>query len=527
MKKPVFCALAALIAASVCVASAGCGGKNGSVVEITVDGGGQNAHFNSTKSMIYDKYANPYPYNTLEKIAEEWNKENKGYKIKIASSSLNNDRETMAPALNQGTAPEILFYLGTTIAEDMTKGWFVELNDYLEQPNKYSAPGENGSEHWRDIYGAEEHATTFAPNGKKYTVELEINPIGILYNKSVFTAAGITETPETFAEFMQAQDKVNAYAIAQGRGDAAAANYLCPYYPYYPWYDSVIESSLYGEYLEYYDVIKQDGVLDAQETARAYMTKDAQGTRLYSPDDARAKEKARLTTVMTKYYPVNFESYYAEQQFTEGNLAMMEVSGGTIRRLVDSVDGKFELGVFSYPVLTQKPAEEENGDYYTHYNVDRHVRRGLSGYATGWAVTNSAVAKGQDVVEKCVDFLMYVTSYSVNDRLINDKGFSIPLSGNSNYMYFKSLSEDYEVDSKDETTLAWAAVCPGGALNKTYYDANYITRMEIIKAKGNQETIDLKLAGLLSSFTTAVNNIYKQNSWDKTKWPAYTGPDIT
>ena len=86
MKKPVFCALAALIAASVCVASAGCGGKNGSVVEITVDGGGQNAHFNSTKSMIYDKYANPYPYNTLEKIAEEWNKENKGYKIKIASS---------------------------------------------------------------------------------------------------------------------------------------------------------------------------------------------------------------------------------------------------------------------------------------------------------------------------------------------------------------------------------------------------------------------------------------------------------
>ena len=122
---------------------------------------------------------------------------------------------------------------------------------------------------------------------------------------------------------------------------------------------------------------------------------------------------------------------------------------------------------------------------------------------------------------------MYVTSYSVNDRLINDKGFSIPLSGNSNYTYFKSLSEDYEVDSKDETTLAWAAVCPGGALNKTYYDANYITRMEIIKAKGNQETIDLKLAGLLSSFTTAVNNIYKQNSWDKTKWPAYTGPDIT
>ena len=48
-------------------------------------------------------------------------------------------------------------------------------------------------------------------------MELEIHPIGILYNKSVFTAAGITETPETFAEFMQAQDKVNATYLDKER----------------------------------------------------------------------------------------------------------------------------------------------------------------------------------------------------------------------------------------------------------------------------------------------------------------------
>lgn len=95
---------------------------------------GANAHFNSTPSMEYDKYANPYPYNTLEKLAKEWNEQNTGYEIVIARSSLNNDRETMVPALNQGTAPEILFYLGTTIAEDMSKGWFVELNDYMKSP---------------------------------------------------------------------------------------------------------------------------------------------------------------------------------------------------------------------------------------------------------------------------------------------------------------------------------------------------------------------------------------------------------
>lgn len=528
MKKLLGLAMALVVAGSVCLTATGCGGSGNEIV-ITVDGGGQNAHFNSTKSMVYDKFANPYPYNTLERLGEEWSKANPGYKIKIASASINNDRETMQPALNQKTAPEILFYLGTTIAEDMSKGWFVELNDYMEQPNKYSAAGEPGSERWKDIYSAEEYATTLAPNGVKYTAEVEKCPIGLIYNKTVFAAAGITETPETFADLMEAQDKVNAYAIAQGRSDIASADYLCPYFPTYPWYDSVLESSLYGEYLEYYDVLKQDGFLDAQETARAYMTKDANGTRLYAPNDARAKEKARLMTELTKYYPANFESYYAEQQFTSGNLVMMEVNGGSIRKIVDAVDGAFELGVFSYPVLTQLPESGtvEHPEYYTTYNVDRHVRRGSSGYTSGWAVTNSAIAKGQDVVDKCVDFLMYVTSYSNNDRMINDKGFSIPLSGNTEYSYFKSLTEDFDEDKADETTMAWSAVCPGAALNKTYYDANYVTRIEIIKAKGDQETIDLKLKGLLSSFTTAVNNIYKQNQWDKDTWPAYNGPAIT
>ena len=97
---------------------------------------------------------------------------------------------------------------------------------------------------------------------------------------------------------------------------------------------------------------------------------------------------------MTKYYPANFEGYYAEQQFTAGNLAMMEASGGTIRKIVDAVDDEFEVGVFSYPILTQQPENEAESEYYTKYNVDRHVRRGLSGYSSGWAVTNSAIAKG-------------------------------------------------------------------------------------------------------------------------------------
>ena len=65
--------LSAVVSAICCVAviasGVGCkrggGDVTGPVTEIVVDGGGANAVFNSTKSMMYDKYANPYPYNTL------------------------------------------------------------------------------------------------------------------------------------------------------------------------------------------------------------------------------------------------------------------------------------------------------------------------------------------------------------------------------------------------------------------------------------------------------------------------------
>ena len=38
---------------------------------ITVDGGGQWANFNTTDDMV-ESETNPYPYNTLEKLAEEY-----------------------------------------------------------------------------------------------------------------------------------------------------------------------------------------------------------------------------------------------------------------------------------------------------------------------------------------------------------------------------------------------------------------------------------------------------------------------
>lgn len=499
------------------------------LTKLTIDAGGQNAQYNSTTSMDYDKFLNPYPYNTLEVLVDAWNEANAekyGYYFEVAETSINMDRETMAPMLSNGSAPEILYYLGTTIAEDQSKGWFYNISSAMETPNKYSKPGEAGSVMWKDLYDSASYASSFAPNGEKYTVELEQNPIGIIYNKTLFEAAGITEIPVTYKDFMEAQDKINAYAQSVNRGDKNNdSTYICPYFHMYPWYDSYLESSLWASELEFMDVVSVDGRVNAEEYARAYMQKDpVTGERRFSPEDEKYVELFRLIKQMTKYYPTNYNSYYAEQQFVVGNLAMLEVVGGSIRELVDTVDGEFEIGVMPYPILTQQPENEAANPYYTTFNVDKYVRRGFSGYSTGWAITNSAMNKdaaagNTNCVDACIDLLMYLSCYENNDKMVNDLGFAVPLSGNTTNEYFKTLSDIYKSDVANENTVAWGCATAGGTMNKDYYDTFYLFRQEAIGLDMN--AIEAKLPILKNSFINAVNTLYNTNKWDNTAWPEY------
>ncbi len=499
------------------------------LVKLTIDAGGQNAQYNSTSSMDYDQFLNPYPYNTLEKLVDAWNEANAekyGYYFVVADNSINMDRETMAPMLANGSAPEILYYLGTTIAEDQSKGWFYDISSAMETPNKYSKSGEAGSVKWRDIYDSVSYASTFAPNGEKYTVEMEQNPIGLIYNKTLFEAAGINEVPVTYKDFMEVQDKLNAYAQTVNRANPTDdSKYICPYFHMYPWYDSYLESTLWASELEYMDVITVDGCVDAEEYARAYMQKDpATGERRFSPEDEKYVELFRLIKQMTKYYPTNYSSYYAEQQFVAGNLAMLEVVGGSIRELADTIDGAFEVGVMPYPVLTQQPENEPANPYYTTFNVDRYVRRGFSGYSTGWAITNSAMNKDKSAgdtkcVDACIDILMYLSCFENNDKMVNDLGFAVPLSGNTTNPYFKSLADTYKSDKANENTVSWSCATAGGTMNKDYYDAFYLFRQDAIGLE--MSAIEEKLSVLKNSFINAVNTLYNTNKWDNQAWPAY------
>ena len=119
---------------------------------ITVDGGGQWANFNTTDDMV-ESETNPYPYNTLEKLAEEYTKLHPNITIKLNRQSYNADLSTIRSLLTTQSAPDIVYNSTTTLAEDCNKNYYAVLDDYLQASNPYSKEGEKGKEKWFDIFG--------------------------------------------------------------------------------------------------------------------------------------------------------------------------------------------------------------------------------------------------------------------------------------------------------------------------------------------------------------------------------------
>lgn len=108
------------------------------------------------------------------------------YSVKINRNSINGNRDSILSYVSTGSGPDILYQTGTTIAEDMDKNYFVDVTDYLSEPNPYV----KGNEKWSDLYDAQELEASRAPNGNFYSIGIDRNVAGIMYNKDIFERAG-------------------------------------------------------------------------------------------------------------------------------------------------------------------------------------------------------------------------------------------------------------------------------------------------------------------------------------------------
>lgn len=463
---------------------------------ITVDGGGQWADYNTTASME-ESVSNPYPYNTLEVLAKEYMELHPNITIEINAQSHGGSRDSILPMLTTATAPDILYQVPTCLAEDCNQNYYAALDEYLQMPNPYSKDGEAGSEHWIDVFGGELRP---AVNGHYYYASLERSVIGIVYNKTFFDEHGLN-IPTTFAEFVALIEQIHSidadvYPYASNGGNM--------------WLDLSLESALFSTIMDEVDVLTQDGVADAQEILRAY------DLGIWDPEGSLMD--TYLDFIVTKTaYSGDPTKYTGTTEFINENLIMIEAAGSDINFLQEYAD--FETGVFTYPILTSDTQGVPSEGV-------KNVRRGSAGLSTGWFVTNHAFSSSDaeanlKKVNACVDFLMFLTAYSNNDRLVGDKGVAVPLSGNTDNATFAALMEQYRIDSENEDFGLWASFNPSGTLTKSFYDShviaynNYMYGSTTASAKGNKTVF---INSLMNAADSAMNRLVRTNGWDTSEW---------
>lgn len=456
----------------VCGSFAGCGGGGTNKTVLYFDGGGGSGNYTTTSS-----------YDTLEQLAEEWNANNEKFEVVINKASLNGNRSAITSMLSAGTAPDMLMQVGTVVNDDIGTGWYADLTEYLEQPNPY----EEGNTAWKDIYGTESIAASKASDGKNYYVCLDKIPVGMVYNMDLLAQADITEVPQTYSEFLAC---LEALQKAKDEGRITAEVFMHGGL----WQESYLGTSVYGSKVEEWDE-DDTGVVSAYELVKAY--KEGEWTL----DDEYFREFLRLCYEKAKYYPDNYLSYDTAYNFARGNLAVTDAVGNVMRTLTRNA--RFNVEIAGYPVLDTEASAM--GGYTTV--------RGSAGLSSAYWVTNSAVNKGQEAVDACVDFLMFLTASDNNARLVNDLGYALPLNvEDSTVELFAGLADEYEADLQSGTALAWSACYIPDMLGTDFNNYYQLAMGDFYQgeAEGN---IDAVVADLNSHIDGCIDALVSKFGW--------------
>lgn len=220
-----------------CIALTACDTRTGDVIEIEIDGGGDTGNFNTTK-------AEPFPYNELEILLQEWEELNPGYKVNLRRVSYGGDQASLTPLLKARkapissirTAPSRNRISATTITCRTTTIWINPTRTTTGQAVERGLSGYRaGSDGClrRELLLHEPGAAC---------------PAGILYNKTFFTEHNL-KVPETFGEFMEVQEEIAALG-------------KIPYLAQYPWYNIILETNIFSDMIEELDVIRPNGVVE-------------------------------------------------------------------------------------------------------------------------------------------------------------------------------------------------------------------------------------------------------------------------
>jgi ABC-type glycerol-3-phosphate transport system substrate-binding protein len=302
-------------------------------------------------------------------------------------------------------APDIVWQHADVLWEQSRKGWWVDLDPYLERPNRYVP----GNRRWLDLLNEEPTEARRAPDGHLYVVPLDLVETGIYYNKRIFREVGV-EPPETWDQFLDIQRRIQAagyipFALDVGRWPMRMS------WAYAVIQDMVLDSKV--------DEIRGEGATGegygSAVTEKQLVRAIKRG--VYSAQDPQFREVWRLIKDWSQFFHRSFlgggDVY---RMFVNERAAMMWDGSWQLKPLRNDPLRTFEFGVFYVPRITEATTR-----YATGVSA-----RGVGGAsaAAQYCIPRTTGERGK--LERAVDWLMFISTPENAGAMVEDLGEFVP-----------------------------------------------------------------------------------------------------
>lgn len=358
--------------------------------------------------------ANPNPPSELERIAAEYERLNPTVDIRISDYNEREGSEAFAQwkvaQFSAGTIPDIIYNNPQLANNEVARGWHLPMDQYLEQPNPYV----EGNRRWADILKPGTLEENIHPDGQTYNLPLDAVDTAIVYNRTMFEAAGIEGTPETWAEFIETSQRLDAagftpFFFNMGVGGRDYSDWFERQFIdmlYYPIRDQL--QSLPGA-LEGVDKVSQEQLM------RAYRT------GVFDPDSDRYRTMLQIYKDFSQYWQDGFagaEAGEAVRFFVNEQVAMFEGTTIDIVQIAQQLDPDFEWGIFqAVPPLTEETTPLATGV--------APGRIGIIGAFANYNVTSATRQRGS--TDAAIDFLKFLSAPQNAGPMILELGLFVPM----------------------------------------------------------------------------------------------------
>jgi ABC-type glycerol-3-phosphate transport system substrate-binding protein len=346
---------------------------------------------------------NPIPHDALQRAADKYTEMHPDVEIEFVRVPPGTEsRVWTVTQLTGNIAPEIVWTQSFDTNRDVGKGWWMNLNPYMEQPNPYVEGGQPGSERWIDQFFEAPTAAKYAPNGELYVVPYDLVTTFFFYNKQIFEQAQV-EVPTTYDDFITVLGKIQEAGHVPYNG--------------MQWSRPQLGEMVIGGWKDQIEPTGGGG---------AYTLKDITLAIIAGVFDATKPEYKDWLRLMKDSVP-----YWAEQWTLETAADEME------RAFTQGRLGIFEDGSWRFGLLNAN--EQINFEWGSFFmpQLQKGTGPGLSEYATGnpppaiggatanqFGITNTAEKNGN--IDLVVDFLRYITSPEQATEIIGELGQFLP-----------------------------------------------------------------------------------------------------